>query len=94
MNASDGIFVPPLGAPMHGQRRLVELAGEAAIEFRVFLRRDVGLRLRPDRRAVGDAARLRARLVDEVDRHGDRAGMFAHDALEAERVRDIRAKRR
>ena len=33
-----GIFVPALGAPMQGQRRLVELAGKAAIEFRVFLR--------------------------------------------------------
>ena len=31
------IFVPALGAPMQGQRRLVELAGKAAIEFGVLL---------------------------------------------------------
>ena len=51
-----GIFVPALGAPMQGQRRLVELAGEAAIEFGIFLRRHFRLGLRPDRGAVGDAA--------------------------------------
>ena len=78
-----GIFVPAFGAPVHGQRRLVILAGEAAVEFGVFLGRDLRLRLRPDRGAVGDAARLGARLVDEVDRHRDRAGMLAHDALDA-----------
>ena len=76
------IFVPPLGAPVHGQRRLVELAGEAAVELGVFLRLDVGFRLRPDRRAVGDALGLRARLVDEVDRHGDGARMLVDDALD------------
>ena len=81
-----GIFVPPLGAPMQGQRRLVELAGKAAIELRIFLRRHVGLGLRPDRRAVADAALLGAEFLDEVDRHGDRAGMVAHDALERPRL--------
>ena len=74
--------MPALGAPMQGQRRLVELAGKAAIEFRVFLRRHLGFGLRPDRRAVGDAALLGAELLDEVDRNRDRAGMVADDALE------------
>ncbi len=68
---------------MHGQRGIVELAGEAAIELGVFLGRDFRFRLGPDRRAVGDAAGLRAGLVDKVDRHRDRAGMLAHDAIEA-----------
>ena len=86
------IFVPPLGAPVHGQRRLVELARQAAIELGVFLGGDFALRLGPDRRAVGDATRLGARLVDEVDRHGDGAGMLAHDALEAVRL-EIVARR-
>ncbi len=84
-----GIFVPPLGAPMEGERRLVELAGQAAIEFRIFLRRHLGLGLRPDRGAVGDAALLGAELFDEVDRHRDRAGMIAHDALELSRLEEF-----
>ena len=84
-----GVFVPPLGAPVHGQRRLVELAGEAAVEFGVFLRLDLGLRLRPDRRAVGDAAGLGARLVDKVDRHRDRARMLAHDPLDPPGVGEL-----
>ena len=76
------IFVPALGAPMQGQRRLVELAGKAAIKFRVFFRRHLGLGLGPDRRAVGNAALLGPELLDEIDRDRDRAGMVAHDALE------------
>ena len=50
---------------MDGQRRLVELAGEAAVEIGVVLGRDLGLGLGPERRAVGDAARLGAGLLDE-----------------------------
>ena len=42
--ASTVIFVPALGAVVDGQRRLVELAGDAAVEVGVFLRRDLGLR--------------------------------------------------
>ena len=83
------IFVPALGAPMQGQRGLVELAGQAAIEFRVFFGRHLGLGLRPDRRAVGDAALLGAEFLDEVDRHRDRAGMIAHDALERPRLEEF-----
>ena len=67
---------------MQGQRRLVELAGKAAIEFRVFFRRHLGFGLGPDRRAVGDPALLRAEFLDQVDRHRDRAGMVADDTLE------------
>ncbi len=76
------IFVPSLGAPMQGERRLVELAGKSAIEFGVFFRRHLGFGLGPDRGAVGDAALFGAELLDEVDRHRDRAGMVAHDTLE------------
>ena len=83
------IFVPSLGPPVHGQRRLVELAGEAAIELGILLRRDVGLRLRPDRRAVRDPLRLRARLLDEIDRHGDAARMIADDPLDPPRVEEF-----
>ena len=86
-----GIFVPPLGAPMHGQRRLVVLAGERAVELGVFLGLDLGFRLRPDRRAVGQPLRLLAGLVDDLDRHGDRAGMLLDDALDLERLRRSRA---
>ncbi len=84
-----GIFVPALGAPMQGERRLVELAGKAAIEFRVLLRRHLAFGLGPNGRAVGDAALLGAELLDEVDRHGDRAGMVAHDALERPRLEEF-----
>src|SRR5271165_2006117 len=35
------IFVPPFGPPVQGQRRLVELTGEAAVELGIFLRLDV-----------------------------------------------------
>ena len=83
------IFVPALGAPMQGQRRLVELAGKPAIEFGVLLLRHLGLGLGPDRRAVGDAALLGAEFLDEIDRHGDRAGMVAHDALERARLEEF-----
>ncbi len=44
--------------------------------------RHIGLGLRPDRRAVRDAALLGAEFLDEVDRNRDRAGMVAHDTLE------------
>ena len=81
-----GIFVPPFGAPMKGQRRLVELAGEATVEFGIFLRRHLGLGLGPDRRAVGDPALLGSELLDQVDRDRDRAGMLAHDPLEPARL--------
>ena len=81
-----GVFVPALGAPMEGQRRLVELAGEAAVELGVVLGRDLGFGLRPDRRAVREAFGLGARLLDEVDRHGDRARMVADDPLDPPRV--------
>ena len=74
---------------MQGQRRLVELAGKAAIEFRVFLGGHLGLGLRPDRRAVGDAALLGAEFLDEIDRHRDRAGMVADDALERARLEEF-----
>ncbi len=74
---------------MQGQRRLVELAGKAAIEFGVLLLRHLGFGLGPDRRAVGDAALLGAELLDEVDRHRDRAGMVADDALERPRLEEF-----
>ena len=77
-----GIFVPALRPPVQRQRRLVELAREAAVEFGIVLGLHLRLGLRPDRRAVGDAARLGARLLDEVDRNGDGAGMIADDPLD------------
>ena len=86
--------MPPFGAPMEGQRRLVELAREAAVELGIFLRRHVGLGLGPDRGAVADPALLGPELLDEVDRHGDRAGMLAHDALELPRLGEFMRLRR
>ena len=74
---------------MQGERRLVELAGKAAIEFRVLLGRHIGLGLGPDRRAVGDAALLGAEFLDEIDWHRDRAGMVADDALERARLEEF-----
>ncbi len=84
-----GVFVPPLGAPMQGERGLVELAGKAAIEFGVFLRRHFRLGLHPDRRAVADAALLGSELLDQIDRHGDRARMIAHDPLKRPRLKEF-----
>ena len=83
------IFVTALGAPMQSERRLVELAGKRAVEFGVLLLRHLGLGLGPDRRAVRDAALLGAELLDEVDRHRDRAGMVADDALERPRLEEF-----
>ena len=45
-----GVVVPALGVEMDGQRRLVELSGNAAIEVGVIGRRDLGFRLRPQAR--------------------------------------------
>ena len=84
-----GIFMPPFGAPMQGQRRLVELAREAAVELGIFLRRHVGLGLGPDCGAVADAALLGPEFLDQVDRHGDRARVLAHDALELPRLGEL-----
>ena len=78
----DSIFVAALGAPVEGQSGLVELAGKAPIKFGVFLGRHLGFGVGPDRRAVADAALFGAEFLDEVDRHRDRAGMVADDALE------------
>ena len=85
----DRIFVPSLGAPMQGERGLVELAGKAAVEFGILLFRHLGFGLRPDRRAVGDAPVFGAELLDEIDRHRDRARMVAHDALERARLEEF-----
>ena len=85
----DRIFVPPLGAPMQGERRLVELAGKAAVEFGILLLRHLGFGLGPDRRAVGDAALLGAELLNKVDWNRDRAGMVADDALERARLEEF-----
>ena len=50
-----GVFLPALGAEMDRQRRLVELAGDAAVEVGVVLGRDLGFRLGPQRGAVGES---------------------------------------
>ena len=55
-----GIFVPPFRAPVQGQRRLVELAGEAAVEFGIFLgasRRTWAWPRSPRRRRCGASRR-------------------------------------
>src|SRR5208337_4523482 len=75
--------------PVKRQSRLVELACEAAVELDVVLGLDVGLGLRPDRRAVGDPLRLLARLADKIDRNGDRAGMLADDSLDPPRIEEL-----
>ena len=82
--ASVGVFVTPLGAEMDGQRRLVEVAGEAAVEIGVVGRGDLGLRLGPQRDAVGDLGRLGARLLDDRDRHRHVARLLPDDPLQRE----------
>ena len=73
-----------LGAEMHGQRRLVELARNAAVEIGVLRGGDLGPGLGPERGAVGDLGRLGARLLDDGDRHRHVAGLRLDDALELE----------
>ncbi len=80
------IFVAAFGAPMQGERRLIELAAEAAIEFGVVFRADRAFRLRPQRRAVGQAAWLLAQRFDQGDRHRDCARMFTQDLLDPRRL--------
>ena len=77
-----GVLLPALGAEMDGQRRLVELPGNAAVEIGVFRGLDLGLRLGPQRRAVGDLRRLGARLLDDRDRHRHVAGLRLDHALD------------
>ena len=62
----------------------VELAGDAAVEVGVLVRGDLGLRLGPQRRAVGDLGGLGAGLVDDRDRHRHVAGLVLDDALKLE----------
>ena len=77
-----GVILPSLGAEMNGQRRLVELPGNRAVEIGVIGGRDLGLRLGPQRRAVGDLRRLRTRLLDDRDRHRDVARLRPDQPLD------------
>ena len=79
-----GVFLPSLGAVVDRQRRLVELAGRAAVEVGVFLGLDLGARLGPQRGAVGDFGGLGAWLVHDGDRHRNVAGLIADDPLQLE----------
>ena len=77
-----GVFVAAFGAEMNRQRRLVELSGDAAVEIGVVGGGDLGLRLGPERGAVGDLGRLRAGLVDDHDRHRHVARLRLDDPLQ------------
>ena len=78
------IVLPPLGVEMHGQRRVVELPGDAAIEIGIVGGRDRRFRLRPQRRAVGNLGGLGAGLLDDRDRHRHMAGVLLDQALDGE----------
>jgi hypothetical protein len=78
-----GVFVAPLGAEMDGERRLVELPGEAAVEIGVVGGGDVALRLGPERDAVGHLHGLGARVLDDRDRHRHMPRLLADDPLQA-----------
>ena len=78
------VILPTLGAVMDGRRRLVELPGDAAIEIRVICGRYLGLRLGPQRRAVADLGRFRARLLDHRDRYRHVAGLRLDQPLDCE----------
>ena len=69
---------------MNRQRRLVELPRDAAVEIGVFRRGDIGLRLGPKRRPVGDLGGFRAGLVDDHDRHRHVARLCLDHSLQLE----------
>ena len=87
--------MPPFGAPMDRQRRIVELPAHRLVEVRVVLGRDLALRLGPDGGAVPDAAGLFRFAVlglhDEVDRYRHCAAVLAHDAFDGVALGEVLA---
>ena len=69
---------------MDGGGRLVELAGDAAIEIGVVGGADLRLRLGPQRGAVADLGRLAAGLLDDRDRHRHVARLRLDEPLDGE----------
>src|SRR6202011_2109599 len=65
----DGVFVPSLGTVVDGQRRLVILSADEAVELGVLLRLDRRPRLPPERAAVGKRLLRLAVGEREDDRH-------------------------
>jgi hypothetical protein len=76
------IFVAALGAVVDGERRLVELAADMAVELGVLGLGHARLRLPPQRAAVGERLVGDAVAELEEDRHRDMGRIFGDDALD------------
>ena len=68
---------------MHGERRFIILAGNAAIEIGIVFLGDLAARFRPQSRAIANTLGVIAGLLDQVDRHRHMAGLVLDDLLDA-----------